>query len=478
MAKRRGRTSTRDAIPAEQGESPDDQPIAGEQLAREKPVRKARPRLGILLVLLAGLLVGVWFSGALATMPRWQAQRALFAGRLGVAEYWLGVAQRLDRNSEENALLAARLARHRGDALEMQAQLARAGGLGADRQRIDREEMLALVQAGEVAEYESKVMGWLESPGDDAPEICDAYANGLAANGRFNDAMQILAAWRSDFPNDPRCDYRIGRIHEHQEQYDKAEASYREAIAKADDFYPAIFSLGRVLLHQRRADEALEHFGQCFAMEYPQAAKIEAATALKALGRADEARPLLKEVLESGLELQNASYRSVEEQPEGFRAAAEYGRLESDAGNFSDAKPWLLAAIEANPLDLTVRYSLAVAQRGLGEMDAAEANFERVRAAREAMGAATALNERAQANRNDLEARYLLGKLILENESERMGLYWIRSIFPIDPDYRPAHQLLADYYAKQASSDPRFRRLSDYHRSKAETPPSTSGPQD
>ncbi len=459
MAKRRGRTATHEAVDA-------------------KPANRGRSRLAILLVLLASLVVVVWLSGGLSIIPRWQAKQALTAGAHGKAEYWLGIAQRLDRSSVENALLAARLARHRGDALEMQAQLARAGSLGADRQRIDREEMLALVQIGEVDEYESEVMSWLASPGDDAPEICDAYANGLAANGRFNDAMQVLAAWRSDFPDDPRCDYRIGRIHEHQEQYDKAEASYREAIAKSDDFYPAIFSLGRVLLHQRRADEALEQFGRCFAMENPQAAKIEAATALKALGRAEEARPLLKEVLEAGLELQNESYRSVEEQPEGFRAAAEYGRLESDAGNFADAKPWLLAAIEANPLDLTVRYSLAVAQRGLGEMDDAEANFERVRAAREAMGAATALNERAQANRNDLEARYLLGKLILENESERMGLYWIRSILPIDPNYRPAHQLLADYYAKQASTDPRFRRLSDYHRSKAESPASTQSPEE
>jgi tetratricopeptide (TPR) repeat protein len=334
--------------------------------------------------------------------------------------------------------------------------------------------MLAVVASGELAEYESQLIEWMASAGPELPEICDAYVNGLAANGRFAEAGQVLSAWQKDFPRDPRCDYRIGRIREHQEAYDKAEQHYRDAIAKSQRFYAAIFSLARVMLHQRRAEEALEQFGLCFSMPAPEAAKIEAAVALKALGRTDEARNLLLEVLKAGFEQQQASYRAVEEKPEGFRAAAEYGRLESDAGNFKAAKPWLQAALDANPLDLTVRYSLAVTQRGLGELAAAEANFEHVRAAREAMGAATALNERAQADRNDLEARFLLGKLILEHESERMGLYWIRSILPINPLYRPAHELLAEHYAKKASSEPHYQRLADYHRQQADLSPAAS----
>jgi tetratricopeptide (TPR) repeat protein len=410
----------------------------------------------------------------LGAIPRWQAAAGLAERDYGKATYWLGVAQWLGPSDPENALLAARVARHQGKGSELQKQLARAGALGADRERIEREEMLAIVAMGDLVDYESKLIDWMATAGPELPEICDAYVNGLAANGRFAEAGQVLSAWQKDFPNDARCDYRIGRIREHQEAYDKAEQHYRDAISKSERFYAAIFSLARVMQHQRRAEEALQQFTLCFAMPAPEAAKIEAAVALKALGRTDEARNMLLEVLKSGFERQQESYRAVEEQPEGFRAAAEYGRLESDAGNFKAAKPWLVAALDANPLDLTVRYALAVTQRGLGELDAAEANFEHVSKAREAMGAATALNERAQANRNDLEARFLLGKLILEHESERMGLYWIRSILPINPLYRPAHELLAEHYAQKASSEPHYQRLADYHRQQAALSPPTT----
>jgi tetratricopeptide (TPR) repeat protein len=429
-------------------------------------------RLLVLLVLLVLSLPVLWFAGVLAITPRAKAQQAIAGNHLDRAEYWLRWADRLSYRDSNNALLAARIARHRGEPAELKSQLQRAQAWGADRDRVERERMLALAQVGELDQVETQLVNWLVQPGSEADEISDAYANGLAATGRFAEAMNVLDAWRRDFPNDPRCDYRIGRIQEHREMYDDAEASYLKSLGKAADFYPARFSLGRVLLHQRRSEEALAQFEICMAMPHPQAAMVEAAVALKALGRADQARPLLLRVLENSREEIEASYRAVEEQPEGFRPAAEYGRLESDAGNFEAALPWLEAALEANPQDLTVRYSLGVTLRGLGKMDQAEGHFEHVRAARERMGAATALNSRIQADPTDLEARLRLGQLILENESERMGLYWVRSIFSYDPDYRPAHRILAEYYAGLAAENAKYAKLARYHRDRSELAPS------
>jgi hypothetical protein len=99
--------------------------------------------------------------------------------------------------------------------------------------------------------------------------------------------------------------------------------------------------------------------------------------------------------------------------------------------------------------------------------DEAEQEFARVAAAREAMGSAGALNSRIKANPEDLEARFLLGKAILENESERMGLYWLRSIFSYDATYAPAHELLADYFASKPGRDAHDARLAEYHRKMA-----------
>jgi tetratricopeptide (TPR) repeat protein len=223
-----------------------------------------------------------------------------------------------------------------------------------------------------------------------------------------------------------------------------------------------------VLLRRRRADEAIQQFRECLKMSAPEAAQVELAAALQVRGETDEARVLLQHVLEAPTSRLNASYDAVEEQPERLKAAAEYGRLEADAGNYVVARPWLEKALDANPYDTLSRYSYAVCLRGLGEQSAAKQQFEKVRIAREAMDAAGGLNARIQRDPNDLAARLELGKLILEHESPRTGLYWIRSIFPIDADYLPAHDFLAEYFASQATDEPGAARLATYHHRRAD----------
>jgi FimV-like protein len=418
------------------------------------------------LLLGGGMLL--WTSGRLAVMPRNWAQDALTENRLEDAERWLDWARALSPEDAQNALLSARIARHRGDPERLGDQLDRARLWGADETELERERLLALAQAGELDLAEDQLFDWLASGDREADEISDALANGLAAAGRFEEAISVIDAWRKDYPEDPRCDYRLGRIFEHQERYDDAEERYREALVKCPRYYPAAFSLGRVMLHQKRGEEAEKMYRYCLQMGQPAAAKIELAVALKSLGKSDEARELLREVLDLGRDAHTASYASVDENPEGYRAAAEYGRLEADAGNFEKAVLWLRTALRANPLDLTVRYSLGVALRGSGNLEEAEKHFAHVRQAREAMGEANSLNERIKREPGDVEARYKLGKLILENESERIGLYWLRSIFAHDPDYRPAHVLLADYYQRKADSanenSGELRRRAEFHR--------------
>lgn len=430
--------------------------------------RSSSVRLFLLFVVLLVAGLGVWWSGQLAETPRAWGRTALVENRIEDARSCLLWAERLGAKDYRNALLAARIARETEDVEELKRQLELAIVLGAPQVEVERERVLALAQAGELDIVEKQLFDWLVSEEGEPAEISAALANGLAAVGRFDEAVTVISAWRNDFPDDPRCDYRLGRIFEHQERYDDAEARYREALVKFPQYYPAAFSLGRVLLNQRRVDEAVEMFRYCLGMPEPSAAKIEMAVALKSLGRGDEARELLQEVLELSPEDQRHSYASIDEQPEGFRAAAEYGRLESDAGNFETALPWLKRALDVNPLDLTVRYSLGVTLRGLGKLDEAEKEFEHVRLAREAMGVANALNERIKRDPKDLEARFELGKLVLENESERVGLYWIRSIFAHDASYAPAHRLLADYYdRKSRESDTEkveLRRRADFHR--------------
>jgi tetratricopeptide (TPR) repeat protein len=425
---------------------------------------KTWPRIWILLGLLLALVAGVWLSGALARIPRELARRCLSDRDFEGAWQWQAMAGRLSNHDPANALLAMRIARWQGDGERFKRELAVAKRWVADSAAMRREELLALAQNGQLEGIEAELVALLPEAGEEAAEISEAYANGLAMLARFDDALSVLDAWRRDFPDDPRPEYRIGRIREHQSVYDEAEASYRRALSRRAGYFPARYSLGRVLLHQLRAEEAVEHFQACLKMPLPEAAQVELAIALKALGRGDEARPLLRQALAADSARLSASYVAIDEQPEIFKAAAEYGKLEADAGNYQEAKQWLTAALDANPLDLMSRYSLAVSLRGLGEQAEAERQFARVAAAREAMAGAGALNSRIKANPQDVEARYLLGRMILEHESERSGLYWIRSIFAYDPDHLAAHELLAEYFAAKSDRESHYARLAAYHR--------------
>lgn len=447
-------------------------PISGKQRARrgtleQPPALTPRRSLRSLWLLLAGLLLvfaGVWAFGGLALFPRAMADKSLTMRDYASAWRWTEIAGWLSYHDSANVLLAAKIARSQGDADRLARELATARRWGVDRQALRREELLALAQAGELEDIEAELVQCLSEAGAEGADISDAYANGLAMNARFDDALSVLEAWRKDFPSDPRPDYRLGRLDEHRELYVEAEASYRRALARNARFYPARYSLGRVLLHERRAEDAAEVFRACLNCPHPEAVQVELAIALKALGRADEARPLFKQVLAADPERLEASYLALDEQPEGFKVAAEYGKLQADAGDFAAAEPWLARALAANPLDLMARYAFAVTLRGLGKRTEAEREFSRVAAGREAMGAAAALNTRIKSNPRDLEARYLLGKAILENESERTGLYWLRSIFTFDPEYAPAHELLADYFAAKPQSESQNARLAGYHR--------------
>ena len=379
------------------------------------------------------------------------------------AQHWVERARRVSSRNPETELIAARIARRQGDLDEAADLLRQAEQWGADRRDVRLEELLALAQTGNLDPIESELATRLAEPGAPTDEISDAYANGLAVASRFEDAASLLAAWRDDYPDDPRPHYRLGRLHEHFERWEAAEAAHREALRINDDFHPARYRLGRVLTMQRRLDEAESEFRKSLEVSNPLAAKVELAASLRGLGRADEARDLLRDVLAHPRESIDASYRAFGENPGHFSAAAMLGDLESESGNPDEAMQWLQLALDDNPRDLTARYSMAMTLRQLGRNDEAEAEFERVRVARAALERINPLRDRVSTRPDDLEARLELGEILLEHESQKMGLFWIRSILGYAPNHAGAHQALARYYRQRQVDDPQYAALASQH---------------
>lgn len=415
-------------------------------------------------VFLIGLLVLFQWNGGIAQIARTMAVGAINGRNLDSATWWLSIARQLSGNGETEYLLA-RVERKRGDLAKMLEHLKAAHRLNFDALKLDREQLLAFASLGRFAgDSEHRLNAWLQEPDSDRAEIFDAYANGLTLVSRFEHAMEVLQNWEEIAPQDPLPSYRRARIHEHFSQTAEAESAYRKAIEKQSDFKKAAYHLGRVLLDQRRPEEALEHFGFCNSGASALAARVGMARCHKSLGDIEAARQLLVVVLQSSYEDQLKSFHRMDEYPERYVAASELGIIETELGNFSEARAHLESALQRFPLDSIARYSYAVALRGLNKTDEAEKNFETVRRSRAALDEVSSLQELLRGDPQNTEARIKIGKIILEHESQKVGEFWIQSVFAYEPDNPAAHRALAEYYASRKEELPDASQRWEYHR--------------
>ena len=418
--------------------------------------------LAILVVLVAIFIGNGGFVGFFDSM----ATNALARNQLAPAERWLNWASHFSSTNARAEFLRARLARKQGQLDRMAEFLQVAYKLGYDKTQLQHEQDLGLASMGRLeGGTEERLIQWLAESPAEADEIIDAYANGLTALSRFDDAVRLLVEWEQASPSNPIANYRRARIHEYFHLPEEAEKEYQKAIGKDPTFSKASYHLARVLLQRRHPEEALEYFRACEKGAPALAAKTGIAGCYRSLGEPEKARKTLLEVMESSYDAIQNSYRSVDESQERFVAASELGCIETELGEFAEARKHLELALDKFPLDSIARYSYAVTLRGLGLTDEAEENFERTRKARAALDQVSELQEVLRKQPNDTEARMRIGKIILEHEAEHAGVFWIQSIFAYDPDNAEAHQTLAEYYEAKPNPSTDDKKLAQYHRS-------------
>jgi len=420
----------------------------------------------ILLVTLFFLVSSIFvWSGGIAGLANAMASNALAKKNPVAADWWLSISKAISSDPYSD-FLRARSARHQGNLELMSSCLKSAFDRGYAPRKLQREQTLALVNMGQMTgEMEQEINRWLSEPDVEVSEVVDSYSNALVSLSRFEEARKLLFAWERDNPLSPLPNYRLARIHEHLNEADLAEVEYRKSAKKSAKFVNAKYSLARLLLRQRRPAEAMEFYRECDLGPSALAAKTGMAQCYKSLGEIEKAQALLKAVLESDQLQIHRSFLAVDESPERFVAASELGCLETEIGHFSEGKEYLERALASFPLDSIARYSYAVALRGLGMKKEADENFERTRATRLALDQVTILQERINTNARDSASRIKIGKIILENESERTGVYWISSVFSYDPGNVEAHSALVDYYEGKSDDKSQNKQRIDYHRS-------------
>ncbi|MCO6458678.1 MAG: tetratricopeptide repeat protein [Pirellulaceae bacterium] len=374
--------------------------------------------------------------------PAWQqhrlqqARNCLENRQLAQARQWLDAALHRDPDSGEALLLLARLERREGRLSNARDYLQRAWKAGVSPARLERQQWLALAQAGQLDEAEPHLNELLSDPQGEAAEICEAFLNGYLRAYRFDDALRLLDAWQADFPADPQPRIYRGMVFEHLMMTGKAIEEYEAACRLDPARLEAHLRLADQLAALLRDEQALAHYQICLDADprHPEA-RLGYASCLLKQGQVEQPEQIFRQVLADN--------------PGNRRARAGLAQLTMSAGKYDEAVAVLQELVAEQPTDRAWRYQLATALQTSGRADEARPHFEFVTAANQAMARAQGLLEQLRTEPARVDLRFDVGSTLLQYGSASEGVAWLQSVLQLEPDHRAAHEALAAHYESQ-----------------------------
>lgn len=389
-------------------------------------------------------VIGLWATDSFSQYCNHRIVLSLQRDQLDEALAWLNWSEACRDGNPETLFWKSRLLRKSGRFEEYAQELERYLDVSGDRLRVQREKAMARASFGEAENLMQELADMLVQQEGDGDELCSSYANGFIRVNEYQQAFVLIDHWKTAYPLDPRPHYMNGKVQDHLSNWPVAEREYREALAKQPDHYPSAYSLGRLLLANNHPVEALAQFETCRAMKYNAAPLIGMAKCLRQNGQTEAARECLKEALTHSAENRALSFQRLHETEEGNTAEVELGNLELAAGNFESALEHLSIAYAANPRDLDLRYSRAVALRQSGKKDEGAKELEATNAARQALAEADRIVDLIDPLKPQVPERLQIGEIYLHHGSLQTARFWIESALAHDSSSDKGRQLRAE----------------------------------
>lgn len=315
----------------------------------------------------------------------------------------------------------------------LRQHLERAWKLGCPPQSIRREEWLALAQTGQLREAEPHLTELLVNPGEDGPEICEAFVKGYFLAYRLNDALKLLEVWQADYPNDPQPHFNRGMFHSHMGNHKDAVASLRQALVLASGRKDIRLHLAQLLMATNEFAEAESLFRQLVKTD-PDDPEVLVGMGKCLVERGDIQRG--RQSLEQALRMAPGSHA----------ARVAIGQLELKLGHPEESIARLRPVVADRPHDSEARFAIASALQAAGKSDEAHEHFQFVERAQQALARLQILLDKAKTDPDDAELHYEVGMILLEFGTPADGVRWLLSVLNLDPNHRPTHAALARYY--------------------------------
>src|SRR5262249_33662459 len=133
-------------------------------------------------------------------------------------------------------------------------------------------------------------------------------------------------------------------------------------------------------------------------------------------------------------------------------ALLECGKNAMREERLADAERLLRRAIELAPNDRETNYQLGMCLRLQDQLEESERHMRRVKQIEPDMVRLEKVFEATVKSPADPAPRLEAGQICLRNGQGREGLRWLYGLLEIAPDYKPAHEALADYFTSQGDS--------------------------
>ncbi|HZU36804.1 MAG TPA: tetratricopeptide repeat protein [Gemmataceae bacterium] len=411
----------------------------------------------VLLILVAGLW---WFHPWSRRTP----------AHVSAAEHWKAAQQAIQERdftsarahltaylasrplSAEGHFLLAQTCRRDQDYAGWREHLARAEALQWPADAIKLERQLQQAQRGDVWAVEPALRAELQSDSDDEVLILEALVQGYLENERSVDAAKWTVWWSERHPDDWLAWLYHGRSRQ-QERSPEAINDYTRVLQVKPGYLPALLLRAAAEASTGRFEPALEDYRACLEKS-PDDAYIlfGIGHCEQSLGHPDAARVALDKALT--LDPNNAAALLV-------RAKLE---LDNDPAR---ALQWLLRAEKLAPNETDVVQNLTLAYRLLNQQDKAAAYDRRYQEIRTQAERLASLVTRIHQQPRRAELRYEAGQVCLQRGNDDEALHWFETALRIDPNHRPTHAALADYFAHHGDA-----QRAAYHRARAAEKPS------
>ncbi len=392
----------------------------------------------MILAIVASVVAAAYFVGR--PIRVWHAiglgRAALKAGDFSSAASKFRAAESIDPQNPEIQFWLARVSRKQGDFNLVRERLSQARELGfEDAERLDREWRLTLAQAGFIDQVESYYSHMLANPGDDGVEICEAFANGFCLNLRFGEAIALLDAWKSDFPNDHRPYLFRAQMFAGQNEWRQAREQFEAALALSPEDPETLIGLAQALHALNVNDVALQHI-QHALKHVPK--NIDALLHAANIATRNQTADLAFGYLRSVMELDRGN----------FAARLQLAKLLHSNGQAGEALELAEGLIDEWPEDLAALYFLAQALRSAGRASQSDKLLEKYATLAETRNVLARLQRELDADPGNAELRFQLGDLTLRHVSRPDGVAWLESVLLVDPSHAKTRHMLVEYFRK------------------------------